>query len=181
MNSRVPSRRRRGLAEIQLRIAKFKSSGLSKTEFAARLGVHSLSMDRWLRITHPTQSPQPLQPTHSIASQNTPAFVPVLCTPSASASSTDGPESVAPSGWALRLPPGLDPSTVRSILDVLPAKRPGIEGILWNGNLHESPLEAHCLNNPVRFIDRNATVADTVWNLTLSVLFHIVISFRVKK
>ncbi len=25
-----------------------------------------------------------------------------------------------PSGWALRLPPGLDPSTLRSILDILP-------------------------------------------------------------
>ena len=43
----VPSRKRRGLAEIQLRIAEFKSSGLSKAEFAARLGVHPLSMDRW--------------------------------------------------------------------------------------------------------------------------------------
>ena len=36
----VPSRKRRGLAEIQLRIAEFKSSGLTKTEFATRLGVH---------------------------------------------------------------------------------------------------------------------------------------------
>ncbi len=156
----VPSRKRRGLAEIQLRIAEFKSSGLSKAEFAARLGVHPLSMERWLRITQQTQPTQPPQPAQSIAFQNSPAFVPVICTPSASASSADWPESVAPSGWALRLPPGLDPSTVRSILDVLPAKRPGIEGILWNGNLHESPLEAHCLNNPVRFIDRNATVAE---------------------
>ncbi len=116
MNSRVPSRKRRGLAEIQLRITEFNSSGFSKTEFAAKLGVDPLSMDRGLRITHPTQLPQP---THSIASQNSPAFVPVLCTPSASAISADGPESVAPSGWALRLPPALDPSTLRSILDLL--------------------------------------------------------------
>jgi hypothetical protein len=35
----VPTRKRRGLAEIQLRIAEFESSGLSKTEFAARLGA----------------------------------------------------------------------------------------------------------------------------------------------
>ncbi len=55
MNSMVPSRRRRGLVEIQLWIAEFKSSGLSKTEFAERLGFHPLSMDRWLRIIHPTQ------------------------------------------------------------------------------------------------------------------------------
>jgi len=48
------------------------------------------------------------------------ACVPMLCTPSASASSADGSESVAPSSWALRLPPGLDPSTLRSILDILP-------------------------------------------------------------
>ncbi len=39
----VPSRKRRGLTEIQLRIAEFKSSGLSKAEFAARLNVHPLS------------------------------------------------------------------------------------------------------------------------------------------
>ncbi len=51
----VPSRRRRGLVEIQLRIAEFKSTALSKTEFAARLSFHPLSMDRWLRIIHPTQ------------------------------------------------------------------------------------------------------------------------------
>ena len=117
MNSLAPSRKRRGLAEIQLRIAEFKSSGLSKTEFAAKLAVHPLSMDRWLRITHSTQSPQP---TQSIASQNSRAFVPVLCTPSASASSADGPERVATSGWTLRLPPCLAPSTLRSILDILP-------------------------------------------------------------
>ena len=116
MNTMVLSRKRRGLAEIQLRIAEFKRSGLSKAESPARLGVHPLSMDRWLRITQPTQSPQP---THFIASQNSPAFVPVLRTPSASASSADGPESVALSGWALRLPSGLDPSTLRSILDIL--------------------------------------------------------------
>ena len=71
----VPSRKRRGLAEIQLRIAEFKSSGPSKTAFPARVGVHPLSMDRWLRITHPTPAPQP---PHFIASQNSPAFVPVL-------------------------------------------------------------------------------------------------------
>ena len=80
------SRKRRGLAEIQLRIAEFKRSGLSKPEFAARVGVHPLSMDRWLRITQPSQSPQP---THFIASKNSPAFVPVLCTLPASASSAD--------------------------------------------------------------------------------------------
>ncbi len=116
----VLSRKRRGLAEIQLRIAEFKSSELSKTEFAARLGVHPFSIGRWLRITQQTQSPQSPQPTHSIASKKSPAFVHVLCTPSASASSADWPEIVAPSGWALRLPPGLDPSTLRSILDILP-------------------------------------------------------------
>ena len=99
----VPSRNRRGLAEIQLRITEFNNSGFSKAE---RLDFDPLSMDRGLRFTHPTQLPQS---TQSIASQNSPAFVPVLCTPSASASSADGPESVAPSGRALRLPPGLAP------------------------------------------------------------------------
>ncbi len=59
MNSMVPSRKRRGLAEIQVRIAEFKRSGLSKAEFASSLGVHPLSMDRGLRITQPTQPPQP--------------------------------------------------------------------------------------------------------------------------
>ena len=97
----VQSRKCRGLAEIQLRIAEFKSSELSKTEVAARFGVHPLSMGRWLRITHSTQSPQP---THFIASQNSPSFVPVLCTLSASASSADEPESVAPSGWPFGCP-----------------------------------------------------------------------------
>ena len=116
----VSSKKRCGLAEIQLRIAEFKNSGLSKTEFAGRLGVHRLSMGRWLRITHPTQSPQP---TQSIASQNSPAFVPVLCMPSASASSADGPESVTRCGWALRLPPDLDSLTFRSILDIPPRGR----------------------------------------------------------
>ncbi|MSU32889.1 MAG: hypothetical protein EXS25_09590 [Pedosphaera sp.] len=119
MHSIEPSRKRRGLAEIQLLITEFKSSGLSKTEFAARLGVHPLSIDRWLRITHPTQPTQPQQPARFIASQNSPAFVLLHRTPSASASSADGPEIVAPSGWALRLPPGFDPSTLRSILDIL--------------------------------------------------------------
>ncbi|MSU31690.1 MAG: hypothetical protein EXS25_03315 [Pedosphaera sp.] len=46
MNSIEPSRKRRGLAEIQLLITEFKSSGLSKTEFAASLGVHPFSIDR---------------------------------------------------------------------------------------------------------------------------------------
>ena len=48
----VPSRKRRGLAEIQLRIAEFKSSGLTKTEFAGRLGghphIHALVAERQL-------------------------------------------------------------------------------------------------------------------------------------
>ncbi|MSU32795.1 MAG: hypothetical protein EXS25_09100 [Pedosphaera sp.] len=65
MNSSEPSRKRLGVAEIQLLITEFKSSGLSKTEFAARLGVHPFSIDRWLWITHPRQPPQS---THSIAS-----------------------------------------------------------------------------------------------------------------
>ena len=47
----VPSRKRRGLAAIQLWIAEFISSGLLKAEFAARLGVHPLLIDRWLRIS----------------------------------------------------------------------------------------------------------------------------------
>ena len=55
----VPSRKRRGLAEIQVWIAEFKRSGLSKAEFSASLGVHPLSMDRGLRITQPRQPPQP--------------------------------------------------------------------------------------------------------------------------
>ncbi|MSU33249.1 MAG: hypothetical protein EXS25_11480, partial [Pedosphaera sp.] len=63
MNSIEPSRKRRGLAEIQLLITEFKSSGLSKTEFAASLGVHPLSIDRWLRITQQTQPTQLPQPT----------------------------------------------------------------------------------------------------------------------
>ncbi len=131
MNAMGPSRKRRSLTEIQLRIAEFKSSEPSRTEFAARLGVHPLSTDRRLRITHPTQSPQP---TQSIASQNSPAFVPALCMPSASASSADGLENVAPSDWALRLPPGLDPSALRSILDLLPrgcAFSPTFGSISW--------------------------------------------------
>jgi hypothetical protein len=74
-------------------------------------------MERWLRITHPTQSPQP---TPFIASQNSPAFVLVLDTPSASASSADGSESVGPSGGARRRLRGWDPSTLRSILDLPP-------------------------------------------------------------
>ncbi|MSU32237.1 MAG: hypothetical protein EXS25_06200 [Pedosphaera sp.] len=93
MNSIKPSRKRRGLAEIQLLITEFKSSGLSKAEFAASLGVHPLSFDRWLRITHSTE------PARFIASQNSPAFVPVHRTPSAAASSADWPEIIAPSGW----------------------------------------------------------------------------------
>ena len=107
----VPSWKRRGLAEIQLRIAEFKSSRLSKAEFSVRLGVHPLLIDRWRRINHPT---------HFITSQNSPTFVPVLCTPSASVSSADWPEGVAPPIWALRVPLGLDPSTLRSILHILP-------------------------------------------------------------
>ena len=48
MNSIEPSRRRRGLAEIQLLIAEFKSPGLSKAKFAARLAGVMLKGSWWL-------------------------------------------------------------------------------------------------------------------------------------
>jgi hypothetical protein len=53
----VSSRKRRGLARIEVLIAQFNTSELSKAEFPGRVGVNPLSIDRWLRITHPTHPP----------------------------------------------------------------------------------------------------------------------------
>ena len=72
----VPSpdsrRRRRSQSEVQALVRQFRQSGLSAEDFAARMGVHPMSVRRWLRISA-SQASVP---------DSKPRFIPVqLCQP----------------------------------------------------------------------------------------------------
>lgn len=103
-------RRRRTSAEIDVLVREFRGSGLSQAAFARQVGVHPLSVHRWIRSV--SEGPSPISPR----------FVPVrirsassLSTPHAS----EWPEIVALSGWRLRVPPAVDSARLTELLSLL--------------------------------------------------------------
>ena len=110
----VPSadsrRRYRSRSEVQDLVRQFHQSGLSTSDFAARMGVHPMSVRRWIRISASQASTPDAKPR----------FVPVQIRPPDSASS-QGPsaEIINPSGWRLRFPMTLDSQSLVPLIDIL--------------------------------------------------------------
>ena len=88
----------------------FRESGLTQAAFARKVGVHPLSVHRWLRSV--SGSPP----------SSTPRFVPVRIRSSSTLptrSSSEWPEFVAPSGLRLRVPPAADAARLTELLSLL--------------------------------------------------------------
>ena len=108
-------RRRRNQSEIDQLVREFRESGLNHREFAQKIGVHPLTVARWIRSI-PFDGTQP--PVRSAGREITPSSpagfvaVEVRQSPSArpipTAMSCDWPEIVAPNGWKLRVPLGTE-------------------------------------------------------------------------
>ena len=111
-------RRRRGQDEINVLVREFFESGLSQKEFALKVGVHPLTVARWVEscagkpLTNGPTSTSPASP-----------FVAVQLQPGRPVPNTanpDWPEVVAPSGWKLRVPPGAECGWISQLLAQLP-------------------------------------------------------------
>ncbi len=119
-------RRRRNQSEIDQLVQEFRSSGLSQHEFAQKIGVHPLTVDRWIRTTSVDINHPPVgSPSRAVAPAST-QFVAVELRPSfpprppAVAAPCDWPEIVAPNGWKLRVPLGAGFGWVGELLAQLP-------------------------------------------------------------
>jgi hypothetical protein len=120
-------RRRRNQSEIDQLVREFRSSGLSQHEFAQKIGVHLLIVVRWIRTTsvdinhppvgHPSREVAPTSPTQFVAVGLRPSLPP---RPPAVAAPCDWPEIVAPNGWKLRVPLGVEFGWVGELLAQLP-------------------------------------------------------------
>lgn len=120
-------RRRRNQPEIDQLVREFRDSGLNQREFAQKVGVHPLTVNRWIRTT-PVDGANP--PASSagrvIDSTSAPRFVAVevrqnlTARSSAAATQCDWPEIVAPNGWKLRVPLGAEFGWVGELLAQLP-------------------------------------------------------------
>ena len=98
------------VAEIEVLVREFRESGLTQAVFARQVGVHPLSVHRWIRSV--SGSPP----------SSTPRFVPVRIRPGATDPTPhvlEWPEFVAPSGWRLRVPPATDPARLTELLSLL--------------------------------------------------------------
>jgi hypothetical protein len=105
-------RRRRTQAEIEVLVREFRESGLTQAAFARQVGVHPLSVLRWVRSV-------PEAPPSS-----SPRFLPVRIRPESTnpvpaPGPEDWPEMVSPSGWRLRVPPRVDPGRLGELLNLL--------------------------------------------------------------
>ena len=120
-------RRRRSQPEIDQLVREFRDSGLNQREFAQKVGVHPLTVNRWIRTTpvdgaNPSASSasrviDPTSPPRFVAvevRQNPPARSSAAATPG------DWPEIVAPNGWKLRVPFGAEFGWVGELLAQLP-------------------------------------------------------------
>ena len=119
-------RRRRNQSEIDQLVQEFRSSGLSQHEFAQKIGVHPLTVVRWIRTTSVDINHPPVgSPSRAVAPAPT-QFVAVEVRPSLSprppavAALCDWPEIVAPNGWMLRVPLGVEFGWVGELLAQLP-------------------------------------------------------------
>ena len=110
----VPSpdsrRRYRSRAEVQDFGRQFHQSGLSAKDFAARMGVHPMSVRRWIRISS-SQASVPDSKSR---------FIPVqLRQPDAASSQGPAAEIINPSGWRLRFPVAVDSQSLAPLIDIL--------------------------------------------------------------
>jgi transposase-like protein len=120
-------RRRRHQPEIDQLVREFRDSGLNQREFAQKIGVHPLTVNRWIRTT-PDDSANPSASSagRGIDPTSPPRFVAVEvrrthpARSSAAATPGDWPEIVAPNGWKLRVPLGAEFSWVGELLAQLP-------------------------------------------------------------
>ena len=93
----VEQRRRRGQSEINVLVREFSESGLSQKEFALKVGVHPLTVARWVescagkRLTDGLASTSPASPFVAVQLQSG-RLLP-------NTADLDWPEVVAPSGW----------------------------------------------------------------------------------
>ena len=111
-------RRRRGQNEINVLVREFSESGLSQKEFALNVGVHPLTVARWVESC----SGKPLTDGPTSTSPASP-FVAVQLRsgrPVPNTANPDWPEVVAPSGWKLRVPPGAECGWISELLAELP-------------------------------------------------------------
>jgi len=120
-------RRRRNQSEIDQLVREFRSSGLSQHEFAEKIGVHPLTVVRWIRTTSVDINHPPVgSPSRAVAPTSLPQFVAVEVRPSllprppAVAAPCESPEIVAPNGWKLRVPLGIEFGWVGELLAQLP-------------------------------------------------------------
>ena len=110
----VPSpdsrRRYRSRSEVQDLVRQFHQSGLSAKDFAARMGVHPMSVRRWIRIS----SSQASTPDAN------PRFIPVqLRPPDVASPHASSAEIINPSGWRLRFPVAVDSQSLVPLIDIL--------------------------------------------------------------
>jgi hypothetical protein len=100
------------------RVARWQRSGLTATAFAAREGCKPGTLAYWkwkLRQTERTARGVPAVAKPPVS------FVEVV-SPACDGSETSV-EIVVPGGYRVRLPPGAVPETLRTVLDVLEARR----------------------------------------------------------
>ena len=90
-------------------VLEFRRSGLTQKEFAWQVGVHPLSVARWIRTTSAAAVPDHVpegESTPALPSQFEKVRVRPNQPPVENAAVAGWPEVVAPSGWRLRIPPG---------------------------------------------------------------------------
>ena len=88
-------RRRRGQDEINVLVREFSESGLSQKEFALKVGVHLLTVARWVEsfsVKPLTDGPASTSPASPFVAVQLQSGLPVLNT-----ANPDWPEVVAPS------------------------------------------------------------------------------------
>jgi hypothetical protein len=111
-------RRRRGQNEINVLVREFSESGLSQKEFALKVGVHPLTVARWVESCAGkplTDGPTSTSPASSFVAVQFQSSRPVPNT-----ANPEWPEVVAPSGWKLRVPPGAECGWISELLAQLP-------------------------------------------------------------
>ena len=103
-------RRYRSRSEVLDLVRQFHPSGLSTKDFAASMGVHPLSVRRWIRITSSQAStPKPK-----------PRFIPVqLRQPDGASPQNPAVEIINPAGWRLRFPMAVDSQSLAPLIDIL--------------------------------------------------------------
>ncbi len=120
-------RRRRNQSEIDQLVREFRDSGLNQRAFAQKIGVHPLTVARWIRSIPFDGTQSPVHSARREIGTSSPAgFVAVEVRQSLSgrpipaSMSCDWPEIVTPNGWKLRVPLGTELGWVGELLAQLP-------------------------------------------------------------